>query len=348
MATPTGTFRPAQALMTGSATALQLRMFLGRLIGIYLRGMQIGNKFMRQEIQEGLSWQCPAYGLVEDGKYHVAGESVIIDSGYLQQVPFADKTFFIDLPWVNNILTPSFDTLQTHYSVESIRASQLAERQARHSDLKACRRLANSAEDIGESGARTANVTGGSVPAGSVTPGGLVVTNAAMLTSATVILDSLRQAAQRFDENDIPDGERYFACHPAQYHLLVADRQLLDGDVQAVRGSNGDYPTAKVYMAHGFTLLKSTALKAMRTAGTYTNITGDNNLYTEFTTGASGTFTQNAGICFTNESCIRLVRKEFEMNSWYENERFAQVITTRVIDGYGTYRPETVVAFKTG
>jgi hypothetical protein len=177
-----------------------------------------------------------------------------------------------------------------------------------------------------------------------VTPGGLVVTNAAMLTSATVILDSLRQAAQRFDENDVPDGERYFACHPAQYHLLVADRQLLDGDVQAVRGSNGDYPTARVYMAHGFTLLKSTALKAMRTAGDYTNVTGDNNTYTAT---SAGTHAANAGICFTNESCIRMVRKEFEMNSWYENERFAQVITTRVIDGYGTYRPETTVAFRT-
>lgn len=297
---------------------------------------------MTQTIEAGLSWQCPAYGLIEDGAYHVAGDDVLINaSTYLQRVPFADKTFFIDLPWVNNILTPSFDVLQTHYSVENIRFRQLAEKQARHTDLKACRMLANNAE-------RAANVpAGGDVTALMATPTGLVVTNAAMLTSASVILDSLRQAAQRMDENDIPEGKRYFACHPAQKHLLIADRQLLDGDVQAVRGSNGDYPTAKIYMAHGFEIIASTALKAMRTAGTYTNITGDNAPYTVVTSGASDTFAQNAGICFTDESIIRLVRKELEMDSWYQNSRFAYAITSRVIDGYGAYRPETTVAFKT-
>ena len=329
--------------MTGSVTALQLRMFFGELIGIYTRGKQIANRIRTQTIQEGLSWQCPAYGLIETGKYHVAGEDVLIDSGYLQQVPIADKTFYIDLPWVLNMLTPSFDRLQTHYSTTEISMRQIAERQARQTDLKACRMLANSAETVGNE-ARTANVTGGSTPSGSETPAGLTITNAAMLTSAAVILDSLRQAAQRFDENDVPEGKRYFACHPAQKHLLIADRQLLDGDVQAVRGSNGDYPTAKIYMAHGFEIISSTAVKAMRTAGDYTNVTGDNNLYTKTSTG---THAANAGICFTDESIIRLVRKDLEIDSWYQNSRFAHVVTSRVIDGYSTYRPETVVALRT-
>lgn len=346
MTTPTGTFRPAQALQTGSATALQLRQFFGELIGIYTRGKQISNRLRTQYIDAGLSWQCPAYGLAETGKYHVAGEDVLIDSGYLQQIPMADKTFYIDLPWVLNMLTPSFDKMQTHYSVTEIQMRGMAERQARQTDLKACRMLANSAETVGNE-ARTANVTGGSVTSGSETPGGLVVTNAGFLTSASVILDGLRQAAQRMDENDVPEGKRYFACHPAQKHLLISDRQLLDRDVQRVPGSNGDYPTATIYMAHGFEIISSTALKAMRTAGTYSNVTGDTNLYTAFTTGASDTFAQNAGICFTDESVIRLVRKDLEMNSWYQDSRFAHVVTSRVIDGYSTYRPETVVAFKT-
>ena len=259
MATPTGTFRPAQALQTGSVTALQLRMFFGELIGIYTRGKQISNRLRTQYIDAGLSWQCPAYGLSETGKYHVAGEDVLIDSGYLQQIPFADKTFFIDLPWVLNMLTPSFDKMQTHYSVTEIQARGMAERQARQTDLKACRMLANAAE-------AAANVTGGSVTSGSETPAGLTVTNAGFLTSASVILDGLRQAAQRMDENDVPEGKRYFACHPAQKHLLISDRQLLDRDVQRVPGSNGDYPTATIYLAHGFEIISSTALKAMRRA----------------------------------------------------------------------------------
>ena len=337
MATPTGTFRPAQALQTGSVTALQLRMFFGELIGIYTRGKQISNRLRTQYIDAGLSWQCPAYGLSETGKYHVAGEDVLIDSGYLQQIPFADKTFFIDLPWVLNMLTPSFDKMQTHYSVTEIQARGMAERQARQTDLKACRMLANAAE-------AAANVTGGSVTSGSETPAGLTVTNAGFLTSASVILDGLRQAAQRMDENDVPEGKRYFACHPAQKHLLISDRQLLDRDVQRVPGSNGDYPTATIYMAHGFEIISSTALKAMRTAGDYTNVTGDTATYTATSTG---THAANAGICFTDESVIRLVRKDLEMNSWYQDSRFAHVVTSRVIDGYGTYRPETVVAFRT-
>lgn len=335
MATPTGTFRPAQALQTGSVTALQLRQFFGELIGIYTRGKQISNRIRTQYIDAGLSWQCPAYGLAETGKYHVAGEDVLIDSGYLQQIPFADKTFFIDLPWVLNMLTPSFDKMQTHYSVTEVQMRGVAERQARQTDLKACRMLANAAE-------AAANVTGGSVTSGSETPAGLTVTNAGFLTSASVILDGLRQAAQRFDENDVPEGKRYFACHPAQKHLLISDRQLLDKDVLQV--PNGDYAKATVYMAHGFEIISSTALKAMRTAGDYTNVTGDTATYTATSTG---THAANAGICFTDESIIRLVRKDLEMNSWYQDSRFAHVVTSRVIDGYGTYRPETVVAFRT-
>ena len=312
-------------------------MFFGELIGIYTRGKQISNRLRTQTIDSGLSWQTPAYGLIETGGYHVAGEDVLITSGYLQQIPFADKTFFIDLPWVLNLLTPSFDRLQTHYSTTEIEMRQVAERQARQTDLKACRMLANSAEVA-------ANVTGGSVTSGSETPAGLTITNAAMLTSATVILDSLRQAAQRFDENDVPEGKRYFACHPAQKHLLISDRQLLDRDVQRVPGSNGDYPSATIYMAHGFEIISSTAIKAMRTAGDYTNVTGDNNTYTATSTG---THAANAGICFTDESAIRLVRKDLEVNSWYQESRFAHVVTSRVIDGYSTYRPETVVALRT-
>lgn len=314
-------------------------MFFGELIGIYTRGKQISNRIRTQTIQEGLSWQCPAYGLIETGGYHVAGEDILIEAAtYLKQIPLADKTFFIDLPWVLPMMTPSFDRLQTHYSTTEIQARQIAERQARQTDLKACRMLANAAET-----AANVPVTGGT-PAGSATPAGFTVTNAAALTSATVILDFLRQAAQRYDENDVPEGKRYFACHPAQKHLLIADRQLLDGDVQAVRGSNGDYPTAKIYMAHGFEIVSSTALKQMRTTGTYTNITGDNAPYTEV---SATTFTANAGVCFTDESVIRLVRKELEMDSWYQNSRYAHVVASRVIDGYGVFRPETVAALKT-
>lgn len=336
MATPTGTFRPAQALMTGSVTALQLRQFFGELIGIYTRGKQIANRIRTQYIQEGLSWQCPAYGLIEAGAYHVAGEDILIEAAtYLKQIPFADKTFFIDLPWVLPMMTPSFDRMQTHYSTTEIQQRQIAERQARQTDLKACRMLANSAE-------AAANVTGGSTPAGSATPAGLTITNAAMLTSASVILDSLRQAATRFDENDVPEGKRYFACHPVQKHLLITNREALDRDV--LRVPNGDYAKAEIFMAHGFEIISSTALKAMRTAGDYTNVTGDTATYTATSTG---THAANAGICFTDESIIRLVRKDLEMNSWYQESRYAHVVASRVIDGYGTYRPETVVAFRT-
>ena len=322
--------------MTGSVTALQLRMFFGELIGIYTRGKQISNRLRTQFIQEGLSWQCPAYGLAESGGYHVAGEDVLIEAAtYLKQVPMADKTFFIDLPWILPMMTPSFDRLQTHYSTTEIQMRMIAERQARNSDLKACRMLANAAE-------AAANVTGASVPDECETPAGLTITNAGFLTTPSVILDGLRQAAQRFDENDVPEGKRYFACHPAQKHLLISDRQLLDKDVLQI--PNGDYAKATVYMAHGFEIISSTAVKAMRTAGDYTNVTGDNATYTATSTG---THAANAGICFTDESVIRLVRKELEMDSWYQNSRYSHVVTSRVIDGYGIYRPETVVAFRT-
>lgn len=324
-------FRPADSLFAGTPTALQLKMYFGELLGTLNRGLEIVPHLRSKSIDAGLSWAEPVYGFAEPGKYHVAGEDVLIDAGYVARVPFVEKLYQIDLPFTLNGFIPSFDEFQTHYDARAPFYRQIAEKHARTSDMKAGRMLIKAAR-------AAANIpAGGAITAGCETPAGLTIVNAAMLTSATVLMSSLQTAAQTLDENDVPALGRKVLLHPVQFWNLVNNRELLDRDVTR---ENGDFADGTVYKAFGIQLIKSNAIKAVRTAGNYAGVTGEVNSYI-------ANFSNNAGVVFTEDSVLHLLRKALELQMWYEKPRFGTVITTRVIDGFGITRPEATIELAT-
>lgn len=351
MAAPLGTFRPAQTPLadsTANEIALQIRMYLGELVGAFNVQRQISPLLDSKTIEAGLSWQSPAYGHMSEGKYHLEGESVITDTGYLHRVPLTDKSYFIDKPFTVNGLVPDFYEFQTHYETREVWMKQAAEKHVKVNDMKAARRLIQAARSA-------ANVpVGGDVTADMATPPGASVignvattpaalSSATMLTSGATLLTGLQAVAQLAMEREIPDGQLIALLHPAQYFNLINNRELLDRDVMAVPGTNGDFPNAKVYMAYGITLKPSTAIKRVRDfSGAYGGTTGEN-----ASASYAADYSKNAGIVFTRDAVLRLVRKDMEMQMWYEKPRFAHLTTSRIIDGYGVKRPECAFELST-
>lgn len=337
----TNIFHPAQASLTGPVDSLQLKVWLGEVLGTYMRGLTVVPLIASHRIGFGKQWQMPVAGFSDSGKYHVTSDSVLTDSGYLQRTPFVERTVVLDQPYVINAFIPDIEEWQTHYDARAVHLKAIAERHARVSDRKACFQILKAARSA-------ANVpVGGSITAEMATPAGssgatapAACTNAALLTNSaagrTALLDALAAAAQRLDEQDIPRIGRYALLRPVQFNMLIMDRGLLDRDVTR---ENGDFADGTVYKAFGIQLIKSNAITDA--AVNYTNVTGENNTYTR-------NYTENAGVVFCQDAALRLIRKEMEMQLWYEKERFGWVVTTRIFDGFEYRRPECVVELRTG
>ena len=73
-------------------------------------------------------------------------------------------------------------------------------------------------------------------------------------SDGSTLLDKLRQVSQQFDENDVPDMDRFVGLKPNQYNLLVQNQDLLNRDFG---GQNGIFSQGTVFEAWGMTLLKS-------------------------------------------------------------------------------------------
>lgn len=337
MAAPSEMFLPSQSLLTGAADALQLKVWLGELLGAYQRGLQVAPFLGSKTITVGNSWQLPMYGYSDSGKHHVEGESILTDSGYRQRVPFKERLMYVDKPYVINEFTPDWTEMQTHYESRSILLNSFAERHARRTDYLACRAIIKAARSA-------ANITGGSTTAEQRTPAGSSKNNAGgdtapadcthadLLTDGSRLVTALFAAATRLDENDVPGDGRIALLRPAQYYAIVTNRELLDRDV--VR-ENGDFADGTVFKCANIRLVKTNAI-ATAAVNQASPATGEIVDY-------SGDFSTNAGVVFRMDAARRLIRMGMEIQAWYEKERFGHVVTTRQIDGFNVERPEAAV-----
>lgn len=336
-------FRPADSLLGGTPfDDLQLKVWLGQVSGAFMRGQEVVPFIDSRTIETGKSWQLPMYGYSDSGKHHVVGESIVEDTGYRQVIPFMEKLMYVDKPYTINTFVPDWEEMQTHYETRSILMQGFGERHARRADLLACLTLikaARSAANIPVAGSVTSEMatvggsSNGTGAAGQTAPA--ACDDAGMLTDGDKIVAALFAAAQRLDEQDVPNEGRIALLRPSQYYALVTNRQLLDRDV--VR-ENGDFADGTVFKCANIRLVKSNAIQAARQ--NYTGATGE---IVSYVVDAR----DNAGVVFHRDAALRLIRKNMEINTWEDKERFGYVISTRRIDGFNVKKPECVVELTT-
>ena len=242
--------RLGQVNATGSDTnELFLKVFSGEILTTFEEMNVMKGLHTIRTIANGKSAQFPVTGIAT-AAYHTAGEN-IADSGnsYLSQIKHAEKVISIDDVLLASSFIANIDELKNHYDVRSIYAKELGKALAKRFDLATMKTLV--------AAARTSSViTGGKdgIAIDGGEPGDF---------TAAVIQEKLFEAAQKLDENDIPnDGQRYAILKPADYYKLVqSDENVINRDF----GGRGDVATGNIPMVAGLRIFKSNHLADVAT-----------------------------------------------------------------------------------
>lgn len=222
--------------------------------------------FKKRVISEGKSAKFRVMG-EGSAMFHVVGENVFEhNSGeYLSDIKHEVETIFIDRPLVSADVLDLQEVKMSGVS-DALRMEtthEIGHALAEQYDKYAFQKLGDAA--------RTTNPL-------AEKPNGYVVTDADADTNAQSLFESIFDVLQRFDENNVPQDNRYIFIKPAQKWLLFSDptnnatRYNLDKDLGAegnfAKGTLGRIAGALVIMSNN---LPSTDLSSA--------ITGDKNDY---------------------------------------------------------------------
>ena len=226
--------------------ALFLKVFSGEILTTFEEANVMKGLHTVRTISNGKSAQFPVTGIAT-AAYHTPGQNIAdSDNNYLSQIKHAEKVINIDDVLLASTFIANIDELKNHYDVRSIYAQELGRALAKRFDLATMKTLVAAARSA-------ATITGGKagieVLSGS---GGVDTATGAELQSA------LFEAAQKLDENDIPnDGQRFAIMKPRDYYtLLSSGEEVINRDF----GGRGDVATGNIPMIAGIKIYKSNHL----------------------------------------------------------------------------------------
>ena len=183
----------------GSANAYELflKTFSGEVLASFAERNVMMPLHTVRTITSGKSAQFPMTG-VAAAAYHVPGAEIVGGA-----INHAERVISIDNLLTSSAFIANIDEAMNHYDVRSIYSKEIGFALANHAD-KALIRTAiagslDAADPIGNAG-------GGTVTTGSTGDG---------------LVDGLLEAAQKFDEADVPQGDRYAVVTPARYYGIL-------------------------------------------------------------------------------------------------------------------------------
>ena len=319
--------------------ALFLKVFSGEILTTFEEFNVMKGLHTIRTIANGKSAQFPVTGIAE-AKYHTPGQN-IADAGnsYLSAIKHAEKVISIDDVLLASTFIANIDELKNHYDVRSIYAQELGKALAKRFDLATMKTLTAAARTV-------ATITGGK--AGIAIDGG----EPAAFTG-TVIQAKLFEAAQKLDENDIPnDGKRFAILKPADYYTLLASgEEVINRDF----GGRGDVATGRIPMVAGINIYKSnhladvaTNLAGVTTAGSDGSASVKNDVFGGGSPGEgyNGNLSKTQ-IIGGHPSAVGTVKLlDLATESDYKVELQGSLFVAKYAMGHGVLRPEAAFEIK--
>lgn len=294
---------------------LFLKVFAGEVLTAFAEKNVLMDKHTVRSIASGKSAQFPVTGNFS-AAYHTPGNEILGES-----MNHAEKVITIDDLLIANTFIANIDEAKNHYDVRANYSRKLGEA------------LANTADkhlfQVGVLAARaSATVTGGN--------GGSRIVDADFLTSSDDLIAGLFAAAQKFDEKDVPEDERYAFVRPAQYYALAQNTKVLNKDW----GGAGAYADGKVLRIAGLTIVASNHLPS-------TNIT------TGVTAGGTPVryavdARTTAALVLQKEAIGTVKLLDLAMESDYDIRRQGTLMVAKYAMGHGVLRPECAIELATG
>ena len=318
----------------GDVSALFLKVFSGEILTTFEEMNVMKELHTIRTISSGKSAQFPVTGIAT-AQYHTPGENIAdAGAGYLSTIKHAEKIITIDDLLVASTFIANIDELKNHYDVRSVYARELGKALAKRFDIATMKTLvaaARSASAItgGNSGISYTGTFAGATPTGAE------------------IQAELFNAAQKLDENDIPnDGLRYAILKPRDYYTLLASGEDV---VNRDFGGRGDVATAALPLVAGFRIYKSNHLADVSVVEASQDQDDDNASNDVF--GASGTG-YNGDLSATtiiggHPSAVGTVKLlDLATESDYKVELQGTLFVAKYAMGHGVLRPEAAFEVK--
>ena len=255
--------------------ALFLQVFAGEVLTAFRKATIFEPLHSVRTIASGKSASFPIIGL-NSAAYHTPGTML---TG--TQVKHAEAVIKIDDKLVSNVFIADIDEAKNHYDVRAPYSTEMGNALAYTFDKNVAAMIAKAA--------RPATNFNTDLPGGT-----RVKIGAASKTAITgaQLATALFSAAQKMDENNLPENDRYCVLAPAEYYKLVQTTDVINRDW----GGAGAYADGTVLRVAGITILKSNHLPTTNRTST----TGEQNDYT-------ANFTDSVALAF-NKMAVGTVK----------------------------------------
>ena len=306
-----------QVNSANDANALFLKVFSGEVLSTFAReNMMLGMTTVRT-IASGKSAQFPVTGTVS-ASYHTAGNEILG-----QAIKHNEKVINIDDMLIADAFVAEIEELKNHYDVRSIYSKEMGQALANKVD-KHLLSLAILASRV-----TTPNVTGGKV--------GDEIIDADANTNATSLIESVFEAIQKLDENNVPSSGRVCVVAPDQYYQLANVDKLVNRDFSS---DNGDFGKGTVLSIGGVPIVKSNTATEVFATDLSASISGTNNTY-------NGDFSNTYAVVMHSSALGTVKLKDLVMESNYDPRRIGTLMTARMALGHGILRPESAISIAT-
>lgn len=325
--------RLGQVLAANDANATFLRVWAGEILSTF----QEANKFMpltlSRTIQTGKSATFPVIGTAA-ASWHTAGESVITDAptggtSYLNKVKAMEREIFIDDCLVSSVLVDDLDAMKNHWDYRSEYSSAIG----RALSLEADQHILAT---IYAGATASANIPG-------VTAAGFQKVDGNAADTASNLISCAFDVAQRFDENDVPSDDRYFAVKPEQYYLLAEKTDLVNRDFTS---GNGDFADGSVLKVAGMTIVKTNNFGSGDLSST-TDTGAKNDPFGTGTATYNGNWSDVVALGFHRSAVGTVKMADLSVATEYQLERLSTLMLAKYAMGHNYLRPEACAVVKT-
>jgi hypothetical protein len=359
--------RIGQANATGDTEALFLKIFSGEIVTTFEKANIMMPLHRVRTIQSGKSAIFPVTGTANAG-YHTPGESVLsqgvnttaayggttnpgtnvnqitvpVDSSaqsskYLNKFKHNERTVFIDDILVSSTFVADIDEMKNHYDVRSIYSTEIGRSLAYTADKNLIRTVIGGARATTDrfAGSATAYL-GAKIPVGTTTY---------TLTSAS-ILAGFANAAQKMDERNVPNDERFAVVTPQVYYTLLGGNS--DAINRDFAPDNGSIATGQIASAYGIRIMKSNHIPQTDesgsadplhgAAGVRNNPNGSTLKYSGVNYATTNAITQ--GIIFHREAVATVKLLDLSLETDYIMERMGTLMLAKYAMGHNILREE--------
>lgn len=301
----------------GSVDETFAKVYAGEVLTAFETATVMADRHLVRSIDHGKSAAFPATGLI-DAYYHTPGAELLG-----QPVNQNEVIINIDDLLVSDAYFANIDEAKNHYDMRSIVTTEQGRKLAKVMDKHVLQ--------VGVLAARASNVVTG-LQGGSVIyqNDASVGSSADFLNNGDNLAAALFAAAEKLDEKDVPEEDRYCFVRPAQYYKLVQAEKTINRDF----GGQGAYSDGKVFRVAGIEIVKTNNLPS---ANITTGVeAGTSNRY-------AGDFSATAALIMQKKAIGTVKLLDLGIDAGYDPRRQAHFVISKYAVGHGILYPQAAI-----